>query len=202
MNDFKYLALGDSYTIGERVPTAERWSHILVEKLKKKGIKFDIPEIIAATGWTTRELKEGIIKKKPDSNFDLVSLLIGGNNQYRNYDIEVYRKEFLQLLQSAIHFANNKKERVFVVSIPDYGVTPFVKAKEPHKIALEIDKYNKLVTNICQAESILFIDITPISKLAKSDLEMIASDGLHPTGKMYHLWAEKIFLNIFEKFQQ
>ena len=200
MNDLKYLALGDSYTIGEAVSAEDRWPHLLVKKLKEKDVFFNPPEIIAVTGWTTAELKEGISKKKPESNYDLVSLLIGVNNQYRDYDIEVYKKEFLQLLEYAIHFANNKKEHVFVVSIPDYGVTPFAVEKDPEKIALEIDEYNSIAKTICQSIEIPFIDITQVSKQAKSDMEMNASDGLHPTGKMYKLWTDEIFPVVQSKF--
>lgn len=200
MSKMKYLALGDSYSIGEAVLPEERWPHILVEKLLGKGVEFDLPEIIAITGWTTNELKEGIAKKKPKSDFDMVSLLIGVNNQYRNYPHEKYRQEFSQLLESAIHFSNNKSEKVFVVSIPDYGVTPFSREKEPEKIGKEIDIYNQMAKEICNKQGISFIDITPMSKLAKDDPSMTASDGLHPTGKMYKLWTEEIFPVVYEKF--
>ncbi len=198
MNELKYLALGDSYTIGEAVATHERWTHLLVKKLNTKGINFDFPETIALTGWTTDELIEGINKKKSSCNFDMVSLLIGVNNQYRTYPIETYQKEFTLLLHSAIHFANNKKEKVFVVSIPDYGATPFGQEKEPSIIRKEVEIYNKVAGQICEKLDVIFINITEISKLAKGDNTMTASDGLHPSAKMYELWTDKIFPMIYQ----
>lgn len=189
MSHLRYLALGDSYTIGEDVQAKERWPHQLVELLNGQGINSDLPEIIAVTGWTTDELQSAIIEKQPTNDYNLVSLLIGVNNQYRNYPIEIYRKEFTELLNSAISFG----KKVFVVSIPDYGVTPFGETKEPEKIATEVDKYNMIAKGICETLNIPFVDITTVSKLAKSNVKMTASDGLHPTGEMYKLWTEEIY---------
>ena len=189
MSHLKYLALGDSYTIGEAVQANERWPHQLVELLNSEGINIELPEIIAVTGWTTDELQTAIVEKQPTNDHDLVSLLIGVNNQYRNYPIEIYRKEFTELLNSAISFG----KKIFVVSIPDYGVTPFGKEKEPEKIATEVDDYNGIAKGICGSLNVPFIDITRASKLAKSNPKMTASDGLHPTGEMYSLWANEVF---------
>lgn len=189
MSHLKYLALGDSYTIGEAVQASERWPHQLVELLNGEGINIDLPEIIAVTGWTTDELQTAIIEKQPTTNYDLVSLLIGVNNQYRDYPMETYRKEFTELLNSAISFG----KKVFVVSIPDYGVTPFGETKEPEKIATEVDNYNVIAKSICGTLNIPFIDITTISKMAKGNVKMTASDGLHPTGEMYKLWTNEVF---------
>lgn len=193
MSNLKYLALGDSYTIGEAVKPEERWTHQLVELLKNDGIDIDFPDIIAVTGWTTNELQAGIKAKQPSKNYDLVSLLIGVNNQYRNYPIETYRKEFTELLNAAISYG----EKVFVVSIPDYGTTPFGESKEPKKIALEIDDYNDIAKSICDVHNIPFINITTVSMVAKNNSKMTATDELHPTGKMYQLWTKEIHPVVF-----
>ena len=189
MNQLEYLALGDSYTIGEAVLENERWPHQLVELLKLEGLNFDLPEIIAVTGWTTDELQSAIREKQPKHDFDLLSLLIGVNNQYRGYPIETYKKEFTELLQTAV----STSKKVFVVSIPDYGVTPFAIESDSDKIAKEIDAYNQVAHDICHSTNVPFIDITQVSKIAKSNAEMTAYDGLHPSGEMYKLWANEIF---------
>ncbi|MEO9966336.1 MAG: SGNH/GDSL hydrolase family protein [Reichenbachiella sp.] len=190
---YKYLALGDSYTIGESVAPDERWPHVLQGRLVGDGIKMEVPKIIATTGWTTDELQAAIDKEKPASNYDLVSLLIGVNNQYRGYPIEQYQKEFESLLKQSIAFAANRVERTFVISIPDYGVTPFAADKNPKKIGLELDEYNRLAKSICQRYKVAFIDITPGSRKAVSDESLVAEDGLHPSGKMYKEWVDAAY---------
>ncbi len=187
----KFLALGDSYTIGESVATAERWPVVLAERLKEKGVSIEVPEIIATTGWTTDELKDGIEKAGPEGSYDLVSLLIGVNNQYRGYDTAVYEKEFRELLNIALGFAE-KRSRVFVVSIPDYGVTPFGKEKDPKKISQEIDLYNQINKDLSSKAGVQYFDITGISRQAADDPELVADDGLHPSGKMYRQWVNII----------
>lgn len=187
-----FLALGDSYTIGEAVKEEERWPVLLVRKLQKEGISIAEPEIIATTGWTTDELQAAIQKQGPLQNYDLVSLLIGVNNQYRGFPIENYRKEFNALLEQAIGFAAGKEERVVVLSIPDYGVTPFAADKNPEKIARELDEYNQLSREISEKRGVKWFDITPGSRLALKDDSLIAEDGLHPSGKMYRQWVDQI----------
>lgn len=184
-NQTRYLALGDSYTTGEGVAEKDRWPTILAHQL---GIS--PPTIIAKTGWTTDELQAAIDKAKPDTNYGLVSLLIGVNNQYRGYDLEVYQKEFAALLQQAISFAGNDPNHVFVVSIPDYGVTPFAAEKESRKISKEIDMYNAINKKITEAAGVRYFDITPISGKAGYDASLLAEDQLHPSGKMYRMWVE------------
>lgn len=185
-----YLALGDSYTIGESVPEAERWPVQLVARLRQQGFNVAAPTIIARTGWTTAELTAGIAQANPQGPFDLVSLLIGVNNQYRGYDQEEYRQEFAALLEQAIGFAGGDAGRVFVLSIPDWGVTPFAAGRNVAQITAEIDAFN----SINQAESarlgVAYVDITPISREAVNDGSLIANDGLHPSGKMYAEWVE------------
>lgn len=193
----RYLALGDSYTIGESVEEAERWPVQLVTRLQSDSLLLEVPEIVATTGWTTAELKEGIAKAAPAGPFDLVSLLIGVNNQYRGpekgYTLGSYRQEFEELLQQSIGFAGNRAARVFVVSIPDYGVTPFAAARDTARIARELDEYNLAAKEICERYQVAFHDITPGSRLARTDPGLVAADGLHPSGKMYQQWVAQIF---------
>lgn len=190
--DYTYLALGDSYTIGESVDTNERFPVQLTEKLTKNGFLIDSPDIVAQTGWTTDELAAGIENSDLDENYDLVTLLIGVNNQYRGRGSGEYRTQFAELLQTAIDLVGDEKN-VIVISIPDYGVTPFGKDRNPEKIAEEIDLFNKIKLEETQKTDAHYVDITAISKKAKNDASLVASDGLHPSGEMYRLWEEEIF---------
>lgn len=187
-----YLALGDSYTIGESVAESERWPVQLAKEMKENGVKVANPKIIARTGWTTDELKAGISAANINQTYDMVSLLIGVNNQYRGRDVEQFRGEFIGLLNQAVEFAGGDKAKVFVVSIPDWGVTPFAKNRDQQKIAQEIDAYNA----VCKAEAakmgIQYFDITPISREVVKDAALVASDGLHPSGKMYQRWVKEV----------
>lgn len=191
MNTF--LALGDSYTIGEAVPESGRWPEQLVRNLRTKGIQIRDPEIIATTGWTTDELLEAIEHQSPSKDYDLVSLLIGVNNQYRGYSLETFRNEFKALLELAISFAGGEKEKVVVLSIPDYGVTPFAADKNPEKIAFELDQYNRKKQEIAERMGVNWFDITPISRNAKLDSSLLTGDLLHPSAKMYQEWVGLIF---------
>ncbi|TAE46297.1 MAG: SGNH/GDSL hydrolase family protein [Bacteroidetes bacterium] len=187
-----YLALGDSYTIGESVPETERWPVLLTASLRSMGQNIADPRIVARTGWTTSELSAAIEQAQISDTFELVSLLIGVNNQYRRYPIARYETEFTQLLETALAFAGGRKERVFVLSIPDYGVTPFGQQRNPAQIATELDQYNQVARTICASYEVAFYDITPISREALSDSSLIADDGLHPSGKMYARWVSLI----------
>lgn len=188
---YRYLSLGDSYTIGESVAPEERWSMILSDMLRKNGVDMSDPEIIARTGWTTAELTDGIKSRNPQGPYNLVSLLIGVNNQYRGQSLERYRTELQGLLKQAIGFAGGNSERVFMLSTPDWGVTPFAKGSDQAKIATEIDAFNQVAQEECTKLGIAFVDITPLSRTAKNDISQIANDGLHFSGKMYRQWAEK-----------
>lgn len=185
----RYLALGDSYTIGESVAVKERWPVQLVAMLRAQGFQFDDPQIIATTGWTTDELNAGIDRAKLQGTYDLVSLLIGVNNQYRGRDVNNYRAEFAALLKRAIDFAGGKSSRVLVLSIPDWGVTPFARGNDRAKIAREIDAFNAVNREETIRAGARYVDITPESRDAISDAALIALDGLHPSGKMYGEWA-------------
>lgn len=193
-NQLKYLALGDSYTIGEAVTAAESFPYQLQAALQAKGIAVAEPQIIAKTGWTTDELLTAITEQKPASNFDLVTLLIGVNNQYRGYPLNSYEQEFKQLLKLAIGFASGDADRVRVVSIPDWGVTPFAskEGRDAQQVAEEIDAYNGINKWISMALGVTYIDITPHSRLALNDTSLLAVDELHPSGKMYAEWASQL----------
>ena len=191
----RYLALGDSYTIGESVTENERWPNQLAELVKSSpqfgGIEGGVEvTIIARTGWTTDELWQGIQADPPQGTFDLVSLLIGVNNQYRGYDINEYREQFRFLLDKSIEYAGNDANRVIVLSIPDWGVTPFASGRDREQIAKDIDAFNSVNWEESEKAGVHFVDITPISREAITDLSLIASDGLHPSGKMYFEWAK------------
>jgi lysophospholipase L1-like esterase len=187
----KYLALGDSYTIGESVSDAERWPNQLTDSLNRKGFKIGRPTIIATTGWRTDNLKNAmnIAQLKPE--YDLVSLLIGVNNQYQGKSADQYAKEFEDLLKTAIHLAKGKKENVIVVSIPDYGYTPFGKPKQ-EAITKAIDLFNEINARITYQHKVQYFNITEISRDGLTEPNLVASDGLHPSGKMYAEWVELI----------
>ena len=181
----RYLALGDSYTIGESVPEAERFPNQLAREL---GIP--APQIIAKTGWTTDELNAAIDGANPQGPFDLVTLLIGVNNQYRGRDAEEYRREFAALLQRAIGFAGGDPSKVIVVSIPDWGVTPFAEGRDRRKIANEIDRYNLINQEEAMKARASYVSITGISR--RDDPALVAEDKLHPSGKQYGEWMRMI----------
>jgi lysophospholipase L1-like esterase len=185
----RFLALGDSYTIGESVAENKRWPVQLADSLRMKGFKIEEPLIIAKTGWTTDELQEGIKTVSPTGYFDLVSLLIGVNNQYRGRDIGEYRIQFKQLLEQAVSFAGGNINKVIVLSIPDWGVTPFASGRDREKIAKEIDQFNEINKYETEQKGVRYVDITPYSRQAITDTTLVASDDLHPSGKMYAGWV-------------
>lgn len=187
-----YLALGDSYTIGESVPAQNRFPQQLADSLKNEGFKIEDPSIIARTGWTTNDLEAAIADAYISGDtFELVTLLIGVNNQYRGYPIDDYGPAFQALLEKAIRFAGNRRDRVFVVSIPDYAVTDFGQQRpNPEQISTEIDAYNETNRNIAASFGITYFDITPISRKALKDPSLVADDRLHPSGKMYTQWVD------------
>ncbi|HNB40804.1 MAG TPA: SGNH/GDSL hydrolase family protein [Anaerolineales bacterium] len=196
----RYLALGDSYTIGESVEEAERFPNQLASLLANEGVTVDV-KIIARTGWTTDELWRGIQAEVVEPPYDMVSLLIGVNNQYRGRGLEEYREGFIFLLNKAIEYAGGDVKRVVVFSIPDWGVTPFAYGRDTTQIANEIDAFNKVNLEESTKAGAHYVDVTPSSRLALNDKTLIASDGLHPSGKMYAEWAQSalpIALNILK----
>lgn len=192
MTSIRYLALGDSYTIGELVSPKDRWSIKLEKLLKDEGIQSNVT-IIARTGWTVKELWDGIQANPPDGTYDMVSLLIGVNDQYRGYPVDGYQEDFRFMLGKAIECAGGAAEQVVVLSIPDWGVTPYAKdmGSRPEQVAREIDTFNAVNLKEVESAGAHYIDITPISRSAAGDPSLIAGDGLHPSGKMYAMWAEK-----------
>lgn len=197
----RYLALGDSYTIGEAVEQPGTFPFQLANRIEKATpIHFSEIKVVAKTGWTTNELQEGIKRAKPKGPYDLVTLLIGVNNQYRGYELGQYQKEFAELLHQAIGFAGNRADRVIVVAIPDYGCTPFG-AEMAEKIDRELKVYNDIAQEISQKAGVAFVDIFPISKKAAHDASLIAEDKLHPSASMYTLWTEAIFPIVLSKLK-
>ena len=190
----RYLALGDSYTIGEAVQPEDRWPVRLVDALRTRGLSIADPTIIAKTGWTTDELSAAIDAADPQGPYDLVSLLIGVNNQYRGGSLDQYRTEFRALLNRAIAFAGGEPERVFVVSIPDWGVTPFAAEdmRSAEEIGARIDAFNAVGQEETRQAGVAFVDITPYSRTAAADRSLVAEDDLHPSGSMYAGWTEHV----------
>lgn len=195
------LSLGDSYTIGEGVKPEERWPVQLTQAMRSMGLEVRDPQIIARTGWTTDELKKGIQESKVEARYDWVTVLIGVNNQYRGKSAEGYRSELREMLLYAIDKAGSNPKRVVVLSIPDWGVTPFAKEKkrDPATIAAELDAFNRVKREECEQLGVHFVDITDISREAgledgnlPSDQRLLAADGLHPSGLMYQRWVQRV----------
>ena len=189
---YSYLALGDSYTIGQSVLSSENFPNQTVQLLDQLNYNFKSPEILATTGWTTDELQNNINKYTFTPPYDIVTLLIGVNNQYRGRSVENYKPEFESLLKQAIQFAGGKVDHVTVLSIPDWGVTPFADGRDRAQIAKEIDNYNAANKNISETYKVNYIDITQWTREATNDLSLVASDGLHPSAKEYKRWSEKL----------
>jgi len=192
MQAYSYLALGDSYTIGESVLLTENFPYQTVQLLRKSGIDIQAPEIIAKTGWTTDELQDAMAPYHFREQYDFVSLLIGVNNQYRGRSADEYAIQFRSLLQKAIALAGGRKNRVVVLSIPDWGVTPFAEGRDRAAIAREIDIYNKVNREISAEAGVHYIDITPGTREASHRPELVAADGLHPSPIDYARWAAAV----------
>jgi lysophospholipase L1-like esterase len=188
----KYLALGDSYTIGQSVPESDRFPVQTKKWLVDSSINMLAPEIIAATGWPTTSLQNAIASQNPQGPYDVVSLLIGVNDQYQTHDTIGYRGRFLQLLNTSIQLAANRNDHVFVLSIPDYSVTPFAQFSDTALIRRQIDQFNVINKQVTLQRNCNYLDITPSTREAKNDPTLLAGDGLHPSGKEYKKWAERL----------
>lgn len=186
---FTYLALGDSYTIGEGVPGEQNFPYQLAAQLRQHDIQIQGPTIIATTGWTTDELQDAIGQQQITGPFSLVTLLIGVNNQYRERSLDEYETEFTALLHQAVAFAGGHQRRVLVLSIPDWGLTPFAEGRDRPKIAREIDAFNEVNRSITLKQGCLYLDITGISRACGSDPKHLVADGLHYSARHYQLWA-------------
>jgi lysophospholipase L1-like esterase len=187
--EIRILALGDSYTIGEGVALDDRWPMQLVAMLRARGSSVAAPTIVARTGWTTDELSTGIDEAGVTGPFDLVTLLVGVNNQYRGRSADEYRAQFRALLARAIGFAGGRANRVIVVSIPDWGATPFADGRDRARIALDIDAFNAVNRDESAHAGAPYVDVTPISRRATSEHDLISDDGLHPSPRMYAAWV-------------
>jgi len=193
----RYLALGDSYTIGEGVPSEGAYPNQLAKALSALDITVEETKIIARTGWTTDELKADILKRELSNDWNLVSLLIGVNNQFRGRSQVQFKVEFEELLAMAIEFAGGDTSRVFVLSIPDYGVTPFGQNNNTTgRISREIDEFNNIKKEVCSSYQVDYYDITEISRMAADDPSLLAADRLHPSASMYALWVDKVLEDI------
>jgi lysophospholipase L1-like esterase len=190
------LTLGDSYTIGEGVPLFEGYPYQTVQLLRSQGYLFAAPEIIARTGWTTDELDNVLAGARLLPSYDIVTLLIGVNNQYRGRSSEEYAAQFQALLQQAIRFAAGRPEHVFVLSIPDWGVSPFAAGRDRTAIARQIDEFNNMAREIAHAHQVAFIDITPHSR---SEGQLFTDDGLHPAASQYSFWARQLASRIVQR---
>ena len=198
-NDYSYIALGDSYTIGESVDISKRWPKLLTDTLAQLGYSNDSLIYIAKTGWRTDQLQSAIENANLKNDFDLVSLLIGVNNQYQGRSIETYEIEFRALIFRAIELARGDKNKVFVLSIPDYAYTPFGQSgSNPSEISLELDSFNIINKYIVDSLNICYFDITAISRMGLDNSGLVANDGLHPSGLQYQLWVNRIIQNVLK----
>lgn len=195
-----YLALGDSYTIGEQVPIADSFPYQLVQLLRGAGWPIAAPEIVAKTGWTTDELLSALEQTRLLPPYDLVTLLIGVNNQYRGWSTETYAIEFVRLLKMAIEFAGGSTERVLVLSIPDWGFTPFAEGRDRPAITTEINQFNKINKQLTDQQAVYYLDITEGTREALSNPALLAPDGLHPSGLEYARWARGLFSYLSQKY--
>ena len=195
MKEKKYLAIGDSYTIGESVSEADRFPEQLVVALNDSGESFHAPEIIARTGWRSDQLIEKINQAELSNNYDLVTLLIGVNDEFQGGNISVFERELRTLCAKAIRLAKGKKENVYVLSIPDYGFTPYGRRRQ-EQISNRIDAFNAVVETVSRDLGLTFIDITPISRLGFEQKQLVANDGLHPSGEMYAEWVNELVVAI------
>ncbi len=184
-----YLALGDSYTIGEGAPEAGRWPVQLAAMAQAQGLPLAPPTIIARTGWTTAELQDAIRAAHDHRTYGLVSLLIGVNNQYRGQSLALYRQEFRALLATAVAFAGGQPRHVVVLSIPDWGQSPFAAGRDLTQIAQEIDQFNQAAHEECQHADVAFVDITPLTRAAAGHASQFVADGLHYTAGQMQQWA-------------
>lgn len=197
----RFLALGDSYTIGERVSAKNRWPNQLAKLLEAEGIQPEV-NIIARTGWTVDELWEGIQANPPEGTYDLVTLLIGVNDQYRGYTAAWYRDKFRFILEKAILYAGGHPDKVIVLSIPDWGFTPFAAQRgDTEPISQQIDEFNAVNLEETKNVGAHYVDVTILSRMALDDFDLITGDRLHPSGKMYKLWAEKVLPIALEVLQ-
>jgi lysophospholipase L1-like esterase len=188
----RFLALGDSYTIGEGVAEEERWPSLLTRRLDREGLRLSDVQLIAQTAWTADELADAIDGARPRGPFNLVTLMVGVNDQYRSRPTDVFAPEYERLVQRSIAFAGGKPRRVIAISIPDWGATPFASGRDRSRIGREIDDYNLRARELALRAGVTWVDVTPASRATLSEPSLVTADGLHPSGQMYERWAELI----------
>jgi len=196
--EVRILALGDSYTIGEGVPVDGRWPMQLARVLRTQGLNVSTPAIVARSGWTTDELSAGIDDARPTGMFDVVTLLIGVNNQYRSRAAEEYRTQFRALLARAIGFAGGRAGHVIVISIPDWGATPFARGRDRAAIARDIDAFNAVNRDESTRAGAKYVDVTAISRRAAVETDLIGDDKLHPSSSMYAAWVQAMMPTVLD----
>lgn len=198
----RYLALGDSYTIGEKVAEHESWPYQLSSYLNSEGYNIKNPEVIAVTGWRTDELQDSIASKKYKSNsFDLVSVLIGVNNQYQKKPFRTFKTEFEEVLLTAISLSSNDEKGVFLVGIPDYSLSEFAQNKKLKKVSSKLKRYNSYIKKMSQRYGVAFYPLQKLSKPLHKDKAMLAGDLLHPSGKQYKVWVNSFKENVAEQIK-
>ena len=198
---FNYLALGDSYTVGESVSSNQSFPMQLSERLESELNTNVETKIIARTGWRTDDLQKGISNTRIDKPQDLVTLLIGVNNQYQGKPFEQYEKEFPELLGIALDFVEGNAEKVLVISIPDYAFTPFGQSRDVDKISRDIDRYNEFAKSIASENKVSFVEITDLTRMGLEQPQLVASDGLHPSGEAYSKFLDRILPLVEERFK-
>ncbi|MGW9685832.1 SGNH/GDSL hydrolase family protein [Flagellimonas sp. 2504JD1-5] len=197
-HNVSFLALGDSYTAGTGESRVNSWPLQFVHQARKKKIDIAPFKVLAKAGWTTTDLLSAIQNERLEPSYDRISLLIGVNNQYKGVDFEVFEREFSLLLSNSIQMAKNMPKNVFVLSIPDWSVTPFARFKDKEKIVRELKAYNTFIEKETKKQGAIFIEITKMSRNAWVNPSLIASDSLHPSKKMYRMWVKKINKKLFK----
>lgn len=192
----RFLFLGDSYTAGTAVPENLRWPVQLTDRIKQSGADVDPPRLIAGNGWTTRDLMDALDAEEPAPEFDFVFLLIGVNNQFQGRPLAEFETEFDVLVGRAIQLARGRNDRVFVLAVPDYSVTPFAADRHPARISSEIDLFNKVCVKIAAQRQVEFLSTVEISRQAGTNGALLVEDGLHPSAEMYRLWSDFVFTQI------
>lgn len=195
-NTSKFLALGDSYTIGQSVEINQRWPVQFLKELQQTTNAIDSLQIIAQTGWRVDQLKSAINNSDLEPPYGLVSLLIGVNNQFQGQNAIEFRPEFVEILEKSLKLVENRTERLFVISIPDWGSSPYGATLNRTQISKEIDDFNSVIKEESEKRGVRYFNITDISRRALTDKTLIASDRLHPSGKMYKLWVDKMIPEI------
>jgi len=189
----RFLALGDSYTIGTAVDEKKRWVNELVRLMREDSVQISDPQVIARNGWTTGDLLAALDKEKPRGPFDLVTIMIGVNNQFQGQPIENYRKDLVTLFAAATKLTGGDPRKIVVLSIPDYSAMPFAQDKDPEKISAQVAKFNSVLLEETRRARARMVDVTSVSRFAKTNKQLVAEDGLHPSWRLHGVWARLVY---------